>query len=109
MKLFFSSGILIFFSFLTGYSTDRLTDIVVFASVEKSKLILSQEDDYTKRWSPMDIDIRMQKANSAKEELMDYIPTQVRAWSEEEEQLIGSILRSYDQKILDQGVPFEFT
>jgi hypothetical protein len=111
MKQFYFAGILIFCFVTNGYPTGKLTDIVLFASVEKSRSLLTQEDDYTNRWSAIDIDIRMQKVNSTKEELMNYIPTQVREWNEDEKNLIRSILDELDMEIAIQEyqIPFPDT
>lgn len=108
IRKIYLSGILIICFITNAYPTDKLTDIILFASVEKSKSLLTQEDDFTHRWSPMDIDIRMQKANSTKEELMNYIPTQVRAWNENEKNLLITILKGYDQEIAEQGYDINF-
>ena len=108
MKILLASGILILISFVNSFSTSRLTDIVIFASEEKSKLLLSRDDVYTDNWSPLDIDIRMQKANSTKGELMDYIPTQVRKWNEKEIELLYAVLAEYDQEIKNQGYNLNF-
>ena len=108
MRLLFASVLLVLISFCHSYSTHKLTDMVVFASLEKSQLLLSQQDVYTDRWSAMDIDIRMQKANSTKQELMDYIPTQVRTWNENEKELLYRILSDLDQVIESQAYHLNF-
>jgi hypothetical protein len=108
IKKIYLSGIVVICFITNAYPTDKLTDIVLFASVEKSKSLLTQEDDFTHRWSPMDIDIRMQKANSTKEELMNYIPAQIREWNETEKNLLRSILDGFDQEIAKQGYHIHF-
>jgi hypothetical protein len=111
MKNLFLWGVFLIGFCTNGYPAEKLNDIIYFASVEKSKQLLTKEDDYTDRWSQLDIDIRMQKANSNKEELLQYIPTQVRAWNENEKNLIRSILSGFDQEIAKQGyhIPFPDT
>jgi hypothetical protein len=108
MRLLLASVLLVLTSFFNSYSTQKLTEIVVFASLERSKLLLAQEDVYTDRWSAMDIDIRMQKANSTKQELMNYIPTQARAWNENEKELLYQILSDYNRVIESQAYHLNF-
>ena len=108
MKRIFLTVIIIFSCFQLGYCTEKLTDIVHFASVPKAQELLSEEDDFTKSWSPIDIDVRMQKGNSTKEELMKYIPTQALKWDENERKLLYSILEKYDAEIARQGYQLNF-
>ena len=56
----------------------------------------------------MDVDIRMQEANSTKKALLDYIPTQVREWHEEEIQHLYAVLEVYDREIKLQGYNLNF-
>ena len=52
-------------------NAQTLLSDIQFAEIEKSKELLTAEDAYTDCWSTFDIDSRMQKKQSSKEELMD--------------------------------------
>ncbi|MFL0354816.1 hypothetical protein [Xanthomarina sp. GH4-25] len=103
MKRIYLLGILLVSFSQHGNCTQKLTEVIQFASVEKSQMLLSQEDDFTDRWSPLDIDIRMQKANSTKEELLAYIPTQALEWDDKDKRLLYSIIEKIDTEIFSQG------
>ncbi len=81
----------------------KLIDVVRFASIEKSRMLLAQEDDFTDSWSPLDIDIRMQKPNSSKDELLEFIPTQARTWNTKEIALLKSLLEKIDDEIAKEA------
>ena len=55
---------------INGFSSELLVNKIKFASIEKANELLVQEDDYTKSWSQFDIDSRMHKQNSTKDELV---------------------------------------
>jgi len=78
-----------------------------FASLEKARELLLQEDDYTKKWSQFDIDSRMQKPNSSKEELFTFITKQTREWSTENKNKIISILKRIDELILKHRIKID--
>lgn len=91
-----------------GASQEALIDIVKFASKEKANTLLTTEDSFTKSWSSFDIDARMHKPNSTKEELFEFIKTQTREWTEEEKTKILTILHFIDQQIKDQSFNLSF-
>lgn len=109
MKKFILIGLLIFGFIVNGFSTELLVDKIKFASIEKANELLTQEDDFTKSWSQFDIDSRMHKKNSTKEELFDFITKQTREWTVEEQNKILSILQSIDKQIEKQGFIIELS
>jgi hypothetical protein len=90
-----------------GFSA-ALVDKIKFASVDTAKKLLLQEDEFTKSWSQFDIDSRMQKQNSKKEELLDFISKQAKEWSLDEKKKILSIFESIDKQILKQKFRIAF-
>lgn len=100
--------ILLIFIVANGHSTEKLTEIVRFASIKRSKRLLTQEDKFTNSLSPMDIDIRMQKSNSTKDELLNFIPTQVKKWHEKEKNILLSILEKIDNEIIENSYEIDF-
>ena len=85
-----------------------IADNVKFASVEKANELLLQEDNFTMSWSKFDIDSRMHKPNSTKEELLQYITTQTREWTSEEKERMTSIFKSIEKLIAEQGFVVDF-
>ena len=102
MKKLTLVGLLIIGFVVNGFSTQTLVDKVEFASIEKAKELLRQEDAYTKSWSQFDIDSRMHKKNSRKEYLFDYITKQVRDWTLDEKN------KKIDKQVEKQGFKIDF-
>lgn len=65
MKKLTLIGLLISGFIVNGFSSVTLADRIKFASIDKAKELLTQEDEFTKSWSQFDIDSRMHKQNSA--------------------------------------------
>jgi hypothetical protein len=93
---------------LKGFSSESLLDKVEFASIEKAKELLTQEDDFTNSWSQFDIDSRMHKPNSTKSDLLEYIAKQTREWSKKEKEILNNVFSSIDKKIAKQGFKIDF-
>lgn len=108
MKKLTFIGILLTGFIVNIFSAENLVDNIKFASVDKAKELLLQEDDFTKSWSQFDIDSRMHKKNSTKEELFNYISKQARDWTLDEQNKIHSIIESIDKQILIQGFKIDF-
>lgn len=109
--IFLVIGLILFF--IVGlspklYSEELLVDKVKFASVEKSRELLTQEDDFTRSWSQFDIDSRCGKQNASKEELFKIISKEVKPWNTEEESKIISILQNIDSQIKSQGFKIDY-
>ncbi len=108
MKQITLIGLLLIGFYTKGYGGDLLTDIIRFASIDKAKQLLTQEDDFTACWSQFDIDSRLQKKNSTKDELLKHISSQVRGWAPKEKAKILSMLKSIDKSIAKQGFNIDF-
>lgn len=108
MKKLTLIGLLITGFTINGFSTELLVDKIKFASIEKANELLTQEDNFTKSWSQFDIDSRMHKKNSRREELFDFITKQTREWTSEEQTKILSIFESIDKQIEKQGFNISF-
>lgn len=65
---------------------------ILFPSKEEANKLLVQEDEYLKNLSKFDIDSRMQKNNSTKEEFKEYIKNETLEWNESEKQTIKSVI-----------------
>ena len=70
----------------------NLQQVVQFAAMDKAASLLATEDSFTDSWSAFDVDSRLRRNNSAKADLMAYLPTQARPWKAEEINAIRSIL-----------------
>ena len=108
MKKIIVIGLLIIGYIAPGCSSESLTDIVKFASIEEANKLLTQEDDYTNSWSQFDIDSRIQQPNSTKEELFDFISQQTIAWTAEEKNEVLAIFKSIDAEISKQAYAINF-
>ncbi len=91
-----------------GFCTEPLSEKVKFASIEKAKELLTQEDEFVENWSQFDIDSRMHKPNSSKEELFAYIRKQTREWTLDEKKTILSIVKNIEKQITKQGFKIDF-
>jgi hypothetical protein len=107
MKNFLVFAIFMMGNITNGIGANSLFEIVKFASVEKSNNLLKQEDAFTKSWSQFDIDSRMHKQNSTKEELLDFATKQTREWESDEKTKILTILKSIDKEIAKEGYKIE--
>lgn len=108
MKKITLIGLLVTGFALKGFGSEKLADKIKFATIEKANVLLTQEDDFTKSWSQFDIDSRMHKKNSSKEELFDFITKQTREWKIEEKNKIVGIFESIDKQIEKQGIKINF-
>jgi hypothetical protein len=108
MKKIILIGLFITGFITSGFSTENLVDKIKFASTDKAKELLTQEDEFTKSWSQFDIDSRMHKKNSTKEELFSYISEQTRDWTLDEQNKIQSIIESINKQILKQDFKIDF-
>lgn len=80
-----------------------LEESIQFADREKAKELLTTEDVYTNCWSQFDIDSRMQKKNSTRPELFQFIEAQAREWSISERKKIEAIFHDIDSEITRSG------
>lgn len=110
MKKFTLIGLSICGLLALGFNAETvsLKNNVHFASIEKAKALLTSEDLFTKSWSRFDIDSRLHKNNSTREELFEHISSQAREWTEGEKIKINSALETIDKNISDQGFKIHF-
>lgn len=108
MKKYKLIGLLLTVFIVNGFCTENLVDRIKFASLDKAKELLQQEDEFTKSWSQFDIDSRLQKPNGTRKELFNYISKQTREWNIDEQNAIQSIIASIDEQILKQGYKINF-
>jgi predicted SprT family Zn-dependent metalloprotease len=108
MKKLALIGLLITGFIVNGFSTELLIDRIQFASINKAKELITQKDDYTRIWSQFDIDSRMHKLNSTKEELLNAISEQPREWTSGEKCKIQNIIQIIAEQITKQDFKIEF-
>jgi len=108
MKIFLIVGLLIGTFTSSLLCNGSLKEKVKYTSVEKGNQLLMQEDDYTKNWSQFDIDSRMQKKNSSKAELFEFIKKQTREWTSSEKNTLDSIFDNIDKLIKKNGFNIDF-
>lgn len=108
MKKLTLIALLITISGVNGFCSENLIDIVKFTSLEKARELLLQDDEFTNSWSQFDIDSRMHKQNSNKEELFDFIAEQAREWTEREINKLQDIFTELDEQILTRDYQLDF-
>lgn len=101
-------GMLIGFISYPIISKSVLKNTIKYASIEKGNQLLMKEDDYTESWGQFDIDSRMQKKNSTKEELLEYATKQTREWTIDEKKTIDSIIINIDNIIEKNNYNLKF-
>lgn len=77
----------------------KLISTFKFANLEKAKSLLSTEDVYISNLSQFDIDSRLQKKFSKKEELLKYAANQAEEWTEKEKELTNLVITELDSII----------
>ena len=93
-KIILLSAILI-----VGCETKQKDIAYQFTSLNDSINKLLDHDEFTNRWSKFDIDVRLNKQNGTKNELFQYISTQVLQWSESEKIKVDSVMQSINNDI----------
>ncbi|MGL1889464.1 MAG: DUF4157 domain-containing protein [Reichenbachiella sp.] len=106
MKKILSTLVLIL-TVIVSNKAQSFSEIVQFTSVEKAQNLISQEDEYTQRWSQFDIDSKMQKKGS-KEECLQFAVKQSRAWSDSEIKKITTVLKKMDNNIAKNGLKLNY-
>ncbi len=84
-------------------ATETLKNSIQFATIEKATALLNVNDIYTDNWSRFDIDSRVQRNNSTKEEQFKNMISQLRTWSAAEKERINEQLEIIDKTINDNG------
>jgi len=83
--------------------SDKILDRLHFVSIKESKRLLLTEDAFTQSWSAFDIDSRMQKPGSTREELFKRIENEILPWTELEKQKLTSIVKILDALVSEKG------
>ena len=91
--------ILLTILFIVGCNTQQKDITYQFTSLNNSINKLINHDEFTNRWSKFDIDGRLNKQNGTKNELFQYISTQVLQWSESEKIKVDSVMQSINNDI----------
>ncbi|MBK6276325.1 MAG: hypothetical protein IPF58_17295 [Saprospirales bacterium] len=84
---------------VNSVATETLKNSIQFATLEKATALLNVNDIYTDNWSRFDIDSRVQKTNSTKEEQFKNMTSQLRSWSTDEIKKINKNLEIIDKTI----------
>jgi len=91
--------ILLSILFIVGCNTQQKDITYQFTSLNNSINKLINHDEFTNRWSKFDIDVRLNKQNGTKNELFQYISTQVLQWSKSEKIKVDSVMQSINNDI----------
>jgi hypothetical protein len=99
------TGFLVSLIFLSVYiHSQNLGRRARFISKKQAATMLTTEDMFTSRWSPFDIDSRLQRKGSTKADLLEFIASQTLEWEPSEKETILSLLKSIDVKIRVAGL-----
>lgn len=86
---------------------------IKFASIEEAQNILNQNDPFAKNISIVDAQIRLDKADATKEELLEALLYDVEEWTDLEQELINSCISDIEDKLryldLDLRLPEEIS
>ena len=76
-----------------------------FATVEEGQALLGTDDAFTRGWSEFDIFSRLQKISGTKAELIAFKQREVRAWTQEEKELIWQDMLARQPDYPQGGLP----
>lgn len=79
-----------------------------FATRAEGQMLITELDDYTRNWNQFDIDVRLQKSQGRKSELLQFAMDQTLNWSDEEKARISKTMKSLDAEIKKQKYQLEF-
>lgn len=91
--------LVVFVQFNFGANKSNIKDKVVFATIAEATALLNTHDEYTNGWSQFDIDAKVKKLHSTKEEQFKNLTAQLRAWTPEEIERINARLLAIDKII----------
>jgi hypothetical protein len=100
--------VFVLFLYSCGSSKVNRELIIRFPTLDEAKQLLSAEDEFTASWSKFDIDGRMQKENSTRQELLTFIASQVLEWTPGEMEKIKSVMSEIDNKISQKGFKLDY-
>lgn len=79
-----------------------------FATRAEGQMLITELDDYTRNWNQFDIDVRLQKSQGRKSELLQFAMDQTLNWSDEDKERINKTMKSLDAEIKKQKYHLEF-
>lgn len=79
-----------------------------FATRAEAQMLITELDDYTRNWNQFDIDVRLQKPQGRKSELLQFAMDQTLNWSDEDKARISKTMKSLDAEIKKQKYNLTF-
>lgn len=80
-----------------------------FATRAEGQMLITELDDYTRDWNQFDIDVRLQKPQGRKSQLLQFAMEQTLNWSDAEKERISSkAMKSLDAEIKKQSYNLDF-
>lgn len=92
MKKFYKLFILLLSCSSFMLSSQSLSDHIVFTDASLTSEYLSTPDAYTDSWSQFDIDVRLQKEQGSKEELLALNAASAKPWTEDEKAKVMAVI-----------------
>ena len=71
-------------------------------------MLITELDDYTRDWNQFDIDVRLQKPQGRKSQLLQFAMEQTLNWSDAEKERISKAMKSLDAEIKKQSYNLDF-
>lgn len=79
-----------------------------FATRAEGQMLITELDDYTRNWNQFDIDVRLQKPQGRKSQLLQFAMEQTLNWSDTEKERISKAMKSLDAEIKKQSYNLDF-
>ena len=79
-----------------------------FATRAEGQMLITELDDYTRDWNQFDIDVRLQKPQGRKSQLLQFAMEQTLNWSDAEKERISKAMKSLDAEIKKQSYNLDF-
>lgn len=79
-----------------------------FATRAEGQMLITELDDYTRNWNQFDIDVRLQKPQGRKSQLLQFAMEQTLNWSDAEKERISKAMKSLDAEIKKQSYNLDF-
>lgn len=79
-----------------------------FATRAEAQMLITELDDYTRNWNQFDIDVRLQKPQGRKSELLQFAMDQTLNWSDKDKERISKAMKALDTEIKKQKYNLTF-
>lgn len=79
-----------------------------FATRAEAQMLITELDDYTRNWNQFDINVRLQKTEGRKSQLLQFAMDQTLNWSDQEKERISKTMKSLDAEIKKQKYNLQF-